>query len=165
MYQNYQQPFYNAGSVLGQMPNMTMPQRNQAQEPQYMQTMQMAQPMQQVSYVPNQIPGAIVNDFSQITANDVPMNGMGAFFFKQDGKEIQLRSWAANGTIQTTIFKPIQPEEQQDLSQQISLNDLNEDVKGLREDIRDMRSMIEKSINVSNKTVNVKNKKEADVNE
>ena len=51
--------------------------------------------------------GRIVDDFGAITANDVPMNGIGAVFIKKDGSEIQIRNWNANGTIATTSYIPI----------------------------------------------------------
>lgn len=48
--------------------------------------------------------GKYVNDFSQISANDVPMNAP-AFFFKDDLSEIQVRSWNGNGLIDTRSYK------------------------------------------------------------
>lgn len=49
----------------------------------------------------------IVDDFSQITANDVPMDSNGAFFVKKDGSEIQHRVWTAQGTIANRPFKAV----------------------------------------------------------
>ena len=63
------------------------------------------QPVQQNQ--PQGIIGKIISEFSEITANDVLMNGHAVFFPKADGSEIQVRSWAANGTIQTIVYKPI----------------------------------------------------------
>lgn len=51
--------------------------------------------------------GRVVDDFGAITANDVPMNGLGAVFIKKDGSEVQIRSWTANGTIATTSYMPV----------------------------------------------------------
>ena len=51
--------------------------------------------------------GRIVDDFGTITANDVPMDAMGALFIKSDGTEIQRRVWTSNGTIATSRFKPV----------------------------------------------------------
>lgn len=63
------------------------------------------------------IAGKYVNDFNEITANDVPMNGMPAVFAKNDRTEIQLREWNPNGQIVTTLYKPYvevkEPEVQQ----------------------------------------------------
>ena len=56
--------------------------------------------------------GRYVNDFSEITANDVPMGGQPAVFIKNDRGEIQLREWSPNGQIITTLYKPqIEPKQ------------------------------------------------------
>lgn len=94
--QTYQQPQVPVQYMdrLGQLQNM--------QQPQMMQ-----QPVQRQSG----INGAVVEDFGIITANDVPMDGNGAVFIKRDGSEIQIRNWTANGTIATSVFKPVKTEE------------------------------------------------------
>lgn len=107
----------------------------------------------------------IVDDFNSIVANDVPMDGNGAFFVKRDGSEVQHRNWAANGTIVTTQYKPVQPENQSDGTNipQMDFNALNEDVRALREDIKGVREMIEKSMNAPTpKTTSSRAKKGAD---
>lgn len=94
--QTYQQPQVPVQYMdrLGQLQNM--------QQPQMMQ-----QPVQrQIG-----INGAVVEDFGIITANDVPMDGNGAVFIKRDGSEIQIRNWTANGTIATSVFKPVKMED------------------------------------------------------
>lgn len=117
-----------------------------AQQNQYMMPTQMAGATQQ----PQGIVGKIINDFSELTANDVPMNGSAAFFPKADGSEIQARAWTANGTIQTVVYKPVQPENTAEANTpQMDFNALNEDVRALREDIKGVREMIEKSMEVS----------------
>lgn len=90
----------------------------------------------------------IVDDFNSIVANDVPMDGNGAFFVKRDGSEVQHRNWAANGTIVTTPYKPVQPENQSEGANmpQMDFNGLNEDVRALREDILARLDSIEKSM-------------------
>ena len=107
-YPNYSQsmtnPYPNSYN-----PMLSPQQRLMQMEQQYPQFSQqnqfMQQPMQQNQ--PQGIVGKIVADFSEITANDVPMNGQAAFFPKADGSEMQVWSWAANGTIQTIVYKPI----------------------------------------------------------
>lgn len=116
--------------------NPYMDRMNQLQ--QYQQSLQMPQP--QFQGQPMQAPGIIgrvVNDFSEITANDVPMNGNAAFFPKVDGSELQVRSWASNGTIQTIVYKPVLEKNQAEAANipQMDFNALNEDVRALREDI------------------------------
>ena len=100
-YSPYQMPMYQQ-----QYP------QHMAQQ-QYMDRMAQLQSMQQglqLQPVPNTIPGLtgrVVDDFSVITANDVPMDGNGAIFVKSDGSEIQVRNWTAQGTIATSQFKPV----------------------------------------------------------
>lgn len=94
------------------------PQYQQQQMPiQYMdrlgqlQNMQQPQMIQQPVQRAMNISGGVVEDFGMITANDVPMDGTGAVFIKRDGSEIQIRNWTANGTIATSVFKPVKIEE------------------------------------------------------
>lgn len=81
--------------------NQAMQQMNQAQN----QQMNQAQGLN----------GRIVDDFSTITANDVPMDAMGALFIKSDGTEIQRRVWTSNGTIATSRFQPVLEEQANNL--------------------------------------------------
>jgi hypothetical protein len=53
------------------------------------------------------INGRVVQSVEMITANDVPMDGSAAFFPMQDMSAILAKSWNADGTIKTVIFKPI----------------------------------------------------------
>lgn len=100
---NYQpyNPMMNAQQRLAQM-EMQYPQFSQQGQYQQQVGTQMSSPQQFAM-----LNGKIVDDFGMITANDVPMDGNGAIFIKKDGSEIQLRNWSANGTIQTTSYKPI----------------------------------------------------------
>lgn len=132
------------------MQNPYMDRTNQMQ--QYQQNLQIPQP--QFQGQPMQAPGIIgrvVNDFSEITANDVPMNGNAAFFPKADGSELQVRSWASNGTIQTIVYKPVLEQNQAEATNtpQMDFNALNEDVRALREDIIARLDRLEQSMAVS----------------
>lgn len=64
--------------------------------------------MPNVPTMPQQIgiSGKYVNDFSEISASDIPMNSP-AIFAKNDRSEIQLREWNSNGQIVTTSYKAI----------------------------------------------------------
>ena len=145
----YSQPMMNPYPY---NPSMNAQQRLMQMEQQYPQLAQQNQFVQQPAQQnqPQGIVGKIVNDFSELTANDVPMNGSAAFFPKADGSELQVRSWTANGTIQTVVYKPILDQNQADGTNipQMDFNALNEDMRALREDIKDMRDMIKKSISV-----------------
>lgn len=92
-----------------QIQNPYMDRMNQLQ--QYQQNLQM-QPTQMsgTSQMQAQVPGIIgrvVNDFSEITANDVPMDGRSAIFPKADMSEIQVRAWSADGKIVPVTFVPV----------------------------------------------------------
>lgn len=53
-----------------------------------------------------QINAKVVNDFSEITANDVPMNTPFSVFVKPDYSEVVIKKWNGNGTIDNCLFKP-----------------------------------------------------------
>lgn len=103
--QTYQN-FYSQMSNYGQMmPNPYMDRMAQLQ--QYQQNLQPAQIPGTYPQQPQGIIGRSVNDFSEITANDVPMDGRSAIFPKNDMSEIQVRTWGNDGKIITTSYKPI----------------------------------------------------------
>lgn len=113
-YQNpYQQQMYAQQIANPQIDRMAQLQSmQQTLQPQY----------------PQGLLGKIVDDFNSITANDVPMNGVGAVFVKRDGTEIQIRNWTANGTIATSSYIPVIPEKEEvvDISSRIESDSLKE---------------------------------------
>lgn len=150
-YTQQNQPMMNSPYQNGYNPMLSPQQRLMQMEQQYPQFNQQNQFMQQpAQQQPQGIVGKIVNDFSELTANDVPMNGSAAFFPKADGSELQVRSWTANGTIQTVVYKPVLDQNQSENANipQMDFNALNEDVRALREDIKGVREMIDKSMNI-----------------
>lgn len=56
--------------------------------------------------VQTQMSGKYVNEFNEVTANDVPMDGKSAVFVKNDRSEIQVREWNPNGQITMTSYLP-----------------------------------------------------------
>ena len=97
---------YNQQTMSGQY-NSYYPY--QYQQPRY--DLQQNQPLfnQQQSIQPQQqagLNGKVVQAVEQITANDVPMDGSVAVFPKQDMSEIYAKSWNADGTIRTIVYKP-----------------------------------------------------------
>lgn len=97
---------YNQQTMYGQY-NSYYPY--QYQQPRY--DLQQNQPLfnQQQNIQPQQqagLNGKIVQAVEQITANDVPMDGSVAVFPKQDMSEIYTKSWNADGTIRTVVYKP-----------------------------------------------------------
>ena len=101
-YQNVYSQMSNYGQM---MPNPYMDRMAQLQ--QYQQNLQPAQIPVTYPQQPQSIIGRAVNDFSEITANDVPMDGRSAIFPKNDMSEIQVRTWGNDGKIITTSYKPI----------------------------------------------------------
>lgn len=93
----YYQPSPLQNSFMQMQPSMY--QQNY-QQPQTMQYQQAQTPFSNLS-------GRTVNNFSEITANDVPMTGGFAVFPKADLSEIEVRQWNANGTISARSFKPV----------------------------------------------------------
>lgn len=90
-------------------------QYQQAYNP--MQNIQRFQQPQQPEQMQQGIFGKVVQSQDSIVANDVPMNGSVAFFPKSDLSEIYAKQWSADGTISTMVFKPIQNDNHNKLSQ------------------------------------------------
>lgn len=166
-YQNYypnnQMPMYSQGYN----PMMNAQQRLAQMEQQYPQFAGQGQfqPQMQQTQQFSGLNGRIVDDFNILSANDVPMDGNGAIFVKKDGSEIQLRNWTANGTIQTTSYKPIlEPNSENGTNiPQTDLNGLYEDVRALRGEISERFDRLEKSMtNSTIKSSTSRAKKEAD---
>jgi len=144
-YQSFQSPYQQQNMVQAQ-PQMQLPQ-------------------QQFQQMPVGLNGRIVDDFSTLNANDVPMDGNGAVFIKRDASEIQWRNWAANGTIVTTSYKPILEQNNQEGANipQMDFNGLYDDVKALRGEIAERFDRLEKSMtNPTTKSSGSRSKKEAD---
>lgn len=165
----YEYPYYNQqyGQPNMQMQNQRMqygqvPNTFQNQIPQNQQF-----PMNQQPVV-NPLNGRIVNSIEEITANDVPMNVPYSIFPKNDLSQIYIKSWNANGTIQTIAYAPIQPEntEQSTNIPQTDFNSLNEDVRALRQEISERFDKLESSMaNAKTKTSGSRTKKEVAVDE
>lgn len=107
-----------------QMNPYQMPQVN-SYVPQYQSYQPAYNPMQNIQRFqqpqPDQMQqgifGKVVQSQDSIVANDVPMNGAVAFFPKSDLSEIYAKQWSADGTISTMVFKPIQNDNPNKLSQ------------------------------------------------
>lgn len=105
---SYQPPIYNQPVQYGQQ---YVPYNPYISQPRVDTNQNYAQTLQQI---PSQMPvqnlginGKVVPSVENITANDVPMDGSVAFFPKQDMSEIYAKSWNADGTIRTIVFKPV----------------------------------------------------------
>ena len=143
----YEYPYYNQqyGQPNMQMQNQRMqyaqvPNGFQNQIPQNQQ-FPINQPV-----VQNPLNGRMVNSIEEITANDVPMNVPYSIFPKNDLSQIYIKSWNANGTIQTIAYASIQPENTEQNMPQTDFNALNEDVRALRQEISDRFDRLESSM-------------------
>lgn len=147
-YQNSYQPIQNSYMAqMGQYQQNFQPQVQQSQ--------------------PQQTQGLVckpVVDASNVSPNDVPMDGNAAVFPKNDFSEIYVKSWTPNGTIQTIVYKPAHPENQSEGTNipQMDFNALNEDVRALREDILARLDSIEKSMGGTTPKTTSRSKKGAD---
>lgn len=146
-YANYYQnnmPQYQVPAYVPQ----TQPYSKIQQFQQNMLPTQMSGANQQFQQVPNGISGKVVPAVENITANDVPMDGSIAFFPRQDMSEIYAKSWNADGTIRTIVFKPVlDPDSEKGTNiPQTDLNVLYEDVRALRGKISERFDRLEKSM-------------------
>lgn len=100
----YQSMNYNIQPAYPQYGYNPYFQQPRMQQPQIEQVQPVNQLQQQM---PCGVNGRVVQSVEMITANDVPMDGSAAFFPMQDMSAILAKSWNADGTIKTVIFKPI----------------------------------------------------------
>lgn len=126
---SYQAPIYNQPIQYGQQyapynPYISQPRVDANQN--YAQTLQQVQPQMPVQNLG--INGKVVPAVENITANDVPMDGSVAFFPKQDMTEIYAKSWNADGTIRTIVFKPLSRD---------TVSNLSHDTEKLKFDLSD----------------------------
>lgn len=104
------------------------------------------------------INGKIITEMSQITANDVPMDGSVAFFPKQDLSEVYAKSWNADGTIRTVTYKPVLdnepknvPNDTEKLKCELS-DEATEGIMSKFDEISDRLGQLEKSLQSQRKT-------------
>lgn len=158
-YQNptpaYQQNFNPA-------PYTPVQQRYPQTEQAYSQYGQQVPSVQQQNFGLN---GKVVDSADLITANDVPMDGNIAVFPKRDFSEIYAKSWKADGTIQTIVYKPVLEQKESGAANtpSVDLSGMYEDVKAIREEMAERFDRLEKSMtNSTTKSTASRTKKEAD---
>lgn len=112
------------------------------------------------------INGKIIAEMSQITANDVPMDGSVAFFPKQDLSEVYAKSWNADGTIRTVTYKPVLdndpnnvPTDTEKLKCELS-DEATEGIMSKFDEISDRLGQLEKSLQSQRKTSQTQRKDE-----
>lgn len=116
MYENYgQQPYWMHQMNPQINPYQRMQPNVQPIQNQYLQQM----PQQATGQGLN---GRTVNDISEVTANEIPMDGNKAVFIRSDGSEIYTKQWTANGTIATMTYKPVLKEQGNLMSEEEKAN-------------------------------------------
>lgn len=161
------QPYYPQMNNYNQQYNPQQPYMERlAGLQQFQQSLQAQQPQQQFQQMPMGISGRVVPNAEAIAANDVPMDGSVAFFPMQDMSQILAKSWNADGTIKTVIYKPFV--ETPNLSQSneklnVGLpDDVTQAFMQRFDDIADRISRLEQSMTKPmTKTTTSKTKKEA----
>ncbi|MCR5254612.1 MAG: hypothetical protein K6D96_01650 [Acetatifactor sp.] len=111
------------------------------------------------------LPGKIVNDFNEIMANDVPMNGSYAFFIKGDLSEVQARAWSPDGRIVSVPFKAVLPVKTNNLPSETKQADLglSEDVtKAFMEQFEELKERLSSIEENFSKQSTTRRKKEGD---
>lgn len=83
--------------------------------------------------------GRYVSDFSEITANDVPMDGKYALFAKNDMSEVHAKVWDGNGNINTIRFKAISDEKPINIPN----SDSNAEIGQILRSVDDLKSTID----------------------
>lgn len=112
------------------------------------------------------INGKIIAEMSQITANDVPMDGSVAFFPKQDLSEVYAKRWNADGTIRTVTYKPVLDNEPKNVptdteKMKCELSDeATEGIMSKFDEISDRLGQLEKSLQSQRKTSQTQRKDE-----
>ena len=107
------------------------------------------------NYYPNNyqyptIAGRIVNDFSEIIPNDIPMDGRNAIFIKADMSEIQSRKWNQDGRILTLRYKPIldgvepQVDNSTTKEEQVVVSANKEEIDALQSMVEELTARIDK---------------------
>ena len=161
------QPYYPQMNNYNQQYNPQQPYMERLaglqQFQQSLQAQQPQQPQQQFQQMPMGISGRVVPNSEAIAANDVPMDGSVAFFPMQDMSQILAKSWNADGTIKTVIYKPFveTPSNLSTANEKFNV-ELSDDVTQAFmqrfDDIADRISRLEQSMT---KTSTSKTKKEA----
>lgn len=116
-YQPFQPFNYYPGMQAPQFP--TMPQ-------------QQHQPQQAAG-----IQGRTVGNISEVTAQDVPMNGTAALFPLSDGTAIFSRSWQPDGTVRTVEYRPVQSDQEE--QPMVDLLSMQNDISNIKDMLENMQ--------------------------
>ena len=142
---------------------------NQFYGPQYQPQMQRMQPQPQPQMQPeiqfNQQPmyrqhaglqGKSVDNVEVVKATDIPLDGSISYFPLTDGSAIVTKQLQQDGTSKTTIYKPVNEEEEikqgpvfitleefNEKIKELSNNDFKDDLKSIKRQIKDLQEDME----------------------
>ena len=142
---------------------------NQFYGPQFQPQMQRMQPQPQPQMQPeiqfNQQPmyrqpaglqGKSVDNVEVVKATDIPLDGSISYFPLTDGSAIVTKQLQQNGTSKTTIYKPVNEEEEikqgpvfitleefNEKIKELSNNDFKDDLKSIKRQIKDLQEDME----------------------
>lgn len=96
------------------------PYQSASYSPQYSYPQYLYNPMQQMQQPQRQqvfgLSGKTIQAPENVMANDVPMDGSVAFFPMNDLSAIYAKSWNPDGTIRTSVFKPVLEQDPKNVS-------------------------------------------------
>lgn len=147
MYQNNYPATPNWNSPIQQ----NYPYQSQAQVPNFPQQMaqygpsNMGYPQNNQNgntFSQNTIRGRVISDISQITPNEVPMDGSVSLFPSQDYSCIYAKQWATDGTIKTMKYIPSIETQVVEKNQADPVDILRTDVMSRLDDIQGMISSL-----------------------
>lgn len=133
------------------MYNNYNPYMYQQQIPYQQQTQNSFPVTQPVTQAPmtntNTINGRFVNDFNEIKADEIPMNGSKSVFIKGDLSEVAVKCWNNNGTIDTSIYQLKQEEQPKiDVFTRVDLELLEEKISKLETRFNRIEKSIKENI-------------------
>lgn len=122
--------------------NNIMPQQNpylnQFYGNQPVQVAQQIKPQQQEVQMPYKqiaLQGKVVDSIDVVKAMDIPLDGSVSYFPTTDGTAIITKQLLQDGTSKTTIYKPVNEEEEnKQVPQFITLDEFNAKIKDLNND-------------------------------
>ena len=117
-------------------PNQYPPFQQSGYYPQYLQPQQMSQPVIR----PSGLSGRMVNNLSEITPQEVTMDGTVSLFPQSDYSCIYAKAWNPDGTIKTVRYVPEPQNDSQKDGEAVGVANLDilEDIMNDLNDIKDM---------------------------
>lgn len=127
-------PYYPNAPYYPGMPMPQMPTNPVQQTSQFTDTSGMIRNAQQPAV---SLQGRTVGNISEVTAQDVPMNGTAALFPLSDGTAIFSRSWQPDGTVRTVEYRPVQSDQEE--QPMVDLLSMQNDISNIKDMLENMQ--------------------------